>query len=58
MKPPEAVAKKILHCLESPRPPIRARVTAVAACGAIIRRILPAALIDAAMIAGIRKKIL
>jgi short-subunit dehydrogenase len=57
MKPPEAVAEKIFRCLESPRPPIRARVTAVACFGAFVRRALPAALIDAAMIAGLKKQI-
>ena len=57
MKPPEAVAEKILHCLDSRRPPIRARVTAVAHFGAFVRRALPAALVDAVMISKIRKRL-
>ncbi len=57
MKPPEAVAEKIFHCLESPRPPIRVRVTAVAHFGAFVRRALPAALIDAVMVSRLRKKL-
>jgi NAD(P)-dependent dehydrogenase (short-subunit alcohol dehydrogenase family) len=57
MKPPEAVAEKIFQCLESPRPPIRARVTAVAHFGAFARRFVSAALIDAAMIAGLKKQL-
>jgi hypothetical protein len=39
------------------RPPIRARVTAVAYFGAFVRRALPAALVDAVMIAGLKKRI-
>lgn len=57
MKPPEAVAEKIFHCLESPRPPIRARVTAVAHFGAFARRFVSAAALDAAMISGLKKRI-
>jgi len=57
MKPPEAVAEKIFQCLESPRPPIRARVTTVAYFGAFVRRALPAALIDAVMIAALKKRL-
>ncbi len=57
MKPPEAVAEKIFQCLESSRPPIRARVTAVAYFGAFVRRALPSALVDAVMIAGLKKRI-
>lgn len=57
MLPPEAVAEKIFQCLESPRPPIRARVTAVAHFGAFVRRALPAALIDAVMVSELRKKL-
>jgi NAD(P)-dependent dehydrogenase (short-subunit alcohol dehydrogenase family) len=57
MLPPEAVAEKILQCLESPRPPIRARVTAVAHFGAFVRRALPAALVDAVMISKLRKNL-
>ena len=57
MKPPAAVAKKILHALESPNPKRRYRVTAVAHFGALMRRIASAALIDAVMVAGLRKKL-
>ena len=57
MKPPEAVAEKIFQCLESARPPIRARVTAVAYFGAFVRRALPAALIDAVMVSKLRKMV-
>jgi len=57
MLPPEAVAKKVFQCLESPRPPIRVRVTAVAHCGAFARRVLPATWIDALMISKLRKKL-
>ncbi|MGE4488796.1 MAG: SDR family NAD(P)-dependent oxidoreductase [Kiritimatiellales bacterium] len=57
MKPPEAVARKIFQCLESPKPKIRVRVTAVAYFGAFVRRFLPAALIDAIMISRVRKKL-
>ena len=57
MKPPEAVADKIFQCLESRRPPIRARVTAVAHFGAFVRRALPAALIDAVMISQLKKRL-
>lgn len=57
MLPPEAVAEKIFRCLESPCPPIRARVTVVAYFGAFVRRALPAALIDAVMIATLKKRL-
>jgi short-subunit dehydrogenase len=57
MKPPEAVAEKILQCLESRRPPIRTRVTAVAHFGAFVRRALPAALVDAVMVSQLRKRL-
>lgn len=55
-KPPEAVAVQILRCLEHPRPPRRVRVTPVAGFGAFARCALPAAWVDAAMIAKLRKK--
>jgi short-subunit dehydrogenase len=57
MLPPEAVAEKIFQCLESPKPKIRVRVTAVAHFGALARRIAPAALLDAIMISKLRKKL-
>ena len=56
MKPPEAVAEKILNCLESPRPPIRARVTAVAYFGAFVRRFVSAATVDRIMISKLKKR--
>jgi NAD(P)-dependent dehydrogenase (short-subunit alcohol dehydrogenase family) len=55
MKPPEAVAEKIFHCLEKKNPPRRARVTAVAHGGALARRFLPVALIDRITVSKLRK---
>ena len=55
-KPPEAVAEKILRCLESRRPPIRARVTAVAYFGAFVRRALPVAMVDAVMVFKLKQR--
>lgn len=55
-KPPEAVAEKILRCLESRRPPIRARVTVVAHFVTFVRRALPVALVDAVMISQLKKR--
>ena len=46
MAPPEAVAEKIRHALESTRPRTRYPVTAVAWMGAILRRCAPDALMD------------
>jgi NAD(P)-dependent dehydrogenase (short-subunit alcohol dehydrogenase family) len=57
MLPPEAVARKIRHALEHPRPKRRYRVTAVAYFGAFARRAFPVALIDAVMAAKLRKRI-
>ena len=57
MKPPEAVAEKIFHCLEKRRPPIRARITAVAYFGAFASRFLPAGLIDSITMSKLRKKL-
>jgi len=57
IKPPDAVAEKILHALESPHPKIRYRITAVAHFGAFARRALPASWLDAAMIAQLKKKV-
>lgn len=48
-KPPEAVARKIAHALESPTPKRRYRVTVVTYAGEFMRRLLPDALMDAAM---------
>ncbi|MBI9020312.1 MAG: SDR family NAD(P)-dependent oxidoreductase [Verrucomicrobia bacterium] len=57
MKPPEAVAEKIFQCLESARPPVRARITLPAHFGAFARRFVSAALIDAVMVSKLRKKL-
>jgi len=57
MKPPDAVAEAVFHCLEKRRPPRRVRVTAVAHFGAFARRFLPAALIDAIAVTALRKKL-
>ena len=48
-KPPEAVAKKILHALESPRPRTRYPVTLAAHLGVWASRHLPPRLLDALM---------
>ncbi|MFA7257138.1 MAG: SDR family NAD(P)-dependent oxidoreductase [Kiritimatiellales bacterium] len=56
MKPPEAVAEKIFQCLESPKPKIRARVTAVAHFGAFARRFVSAALLDRIMVSKLRTR--
>ena len=57
MKPPEAVAKAVLQCLEKRQAPIRVRVTAVAHFGSFARRFLPTSLLDRLMISALRKKI-
>ncbi|MCX6996246.1 MAG: SDR family NAD(P)-dependent oxidoreductase [Kiritimatiellaeota bacterium] len=44
--PPAAVAEKIRHALESPRPRRRYPVTPVAWAGALLRRLAPDALVD------------
>lgn len=44
--PPEAVAQKILHALESPRPKRRYRVTLVSYAGEVMRRVWPDAWMD------------
>lgn len=48
-QPPEAVARKILHALESPRPRRRYPVTAVAHMIEFLRRFVPDGLIDRIM---------
>ncbi|AKJ63860.1 Sulfoacetaldehyde reductase [Kiritimatiella glycovorans] len=53
--PPEAVARKIVHALESPHPRIRYRVTIPALLGEAAQRLLPACWIDAAFRAGLRR---
>ena len=54
--PPEAVAKKILHALESPHPKIRYPVTVPAYLGAWSARFLPARCIDRKMIRIVKKR--
>ncbi|MCK4565607.1 MAG: hypothetical protein KAU94_13135, partial [Verrucomicrobia bacterium] len=54
--PPEAVAKKILHALESPHPKIRYHVTLPSYFGSWAARFVPAALIDKAMIGHVKKR--
>lgn len=55
-KPPEAVAKKILRCLESERPPIRSGVTIPAHVGALMSRFAPDRLVDCILISGLRRR--
>lgn len=54
--PPEAVAQKICHALESSRPRIRYYVTIPAYWGAWAARWVPARLIDAMMARHVRKR--
>lgn len=54
--PPEAVAKKILHALEAPRPKIRYKVTLPAYFGDWAARFVPTALVDRAMAQHVRKR--
>jgi len=54
--PPEAVAQKILHALESPHPKIRYCVTLPAYLGSFAARFVPAALLDRAMISHVKKR--
>ncbi len=54
--PPEAVAEKIFHALESPRPKIRYRVTIPAYLGDWAARFLPAGLIDRMMVSHVKKR--
>ncbi len=55
-KPPEAVASKVLHAVESARPRIRYPVTFPAYAGEWMRRFAPYGLIDHLMIARAAKK--
>lgn len=57
IRPPEAVAEKIIRSLESPRPKRRYRVTSVAHAGALMRRVAPAALVDAVMTSVLRRRL-
>lgn len=54
--PPEAVAKKIMHALESSDPKIRYRVTLPAYLGSWAARFVPAGLIDRMMIEHVKKR--
>ncbi|MEE9367266.1 MAG: SDR family NAD(P)-dependent oxidoreductase [Pontiella sp.] len=54
--PPEAVANKILHALESGRPKIRYKVTIPAHLGVLAARLVPSCLIDRAMINHVKKR--
>ena len=54
--PPEAVAQKIIHALESPHPKIRYCVTLPAYLGSWAARFVPAGLIDRMMILHVRKR--
>lgn len=54
--PPKAVAEKILHALESPRPKIRYPVTIPAYLGAWAARFLPAGMIDRGMVSQVKKR--
>ncbi len=55
MLPPEAVAAKVLHALESARPQRRYCVTLPAYAGAMLRRFAPDALLDHVLAAKVRK---
>jgi len=57
MKPPEAVARKILHALESSHPRRRYRITLPSYFGSFARRFLPAGGIDAVMTSKLKKRI-
>ena len=54
--PPEAVAKKVAHALESPRPKIRYKVTIPSYLGDFAARFLPAAMIDRLLIRHVKKR--
>ncbi|HSR87400.1 MAG TPA: hypothetical protein VLL07_00480, partial [Pontiella sp.] len=54
--PPEAVAKKIVHALESPHPKIRYCVTIPAYLGSWTARFVPAGLIDRMMARHVSKR--
>jgi short-subunit dehydrogenase len=54
--PPEAVARKILHALESPRPRIRYKVTLPAYLGDWAARFIPAGAMDRMMISHVKKR--
>jgi len=43
---PEAVARKLVHAVESPRPKVRYRVTVPTYAASVLKRILPTRLLD------------
>lgn len=55
-QPPEAVARRILHALESDKPRVRYPVTLPAHLGSLGRRVLPAGVIDRFFITHLRRK--
>ncbi len=57
MKPPEAVARKILKALDSPRPRTRYKVTVPAYAGAFMRRFSTDAINDRIMLSRWKRKI-
>ncbi len=54
--PPEAVAEKILHALESPRPKIRYKVTIPAYFGDLTARFMPARWLDRVLVGHVKKR--
>jgi short-subunit dehydrogenase len=54
--PPEAVAEKVLHALESPRPKLRYCVTVPAHLGSLASRFVPAPLIDRLLVRHVKKR--
>ncbi|MBN2683883.1 MAG: SDR family NAD(P)-dependent oxidoreductase [Pontiellaceae bacterium] len=54
--PPEAVAQKILHALESPNPKVRYCVTLTAYLGSWAARLAPVGLIDRMMLSHVKKR--
>ncbi len=52
--PPEAVLEKVIHALESPRPKIRYYVTVPTKVFGLLRRLLPARWLDAALVKASR----
>ena len=55
-RPPEAVAERIVHALESPKPRRRYCITAPAHFAAFARRFLPDAVLDALVATQLRKR--
>ncbi len=54
--PPEAVAQKILHALESPNPKVRYCVTLTSHLGSWAARFVPVGLIDRMMLSHVKKR--